>query len=83
MNSLQEEYCGNIKCRLCDEHDVRYPNTDTLTPLVTTYVREARQRRVCDRNATECPFRSPFQTVLPHTSLKYFLVDLCVLSHMR
>lgn len=64
VNSLQEEYCGNIKCRLCDEHDVRYPNTDTLTPLVTTYVREARQRRVCDRNATECPFRSPFQTIL-------------------
>mmetsp|Transcript_18856 Transcript_18856/g.45411 ORF Transcript_18856/g.45411 Transcript_18856/m.45411 type:complete len:392 (-) Transcript_18856:74-1249(-) len=64
VNALEEEYCRNIKCRLCDEHDVRYPNTDTLTPLVTTYVREARQRRVCGRNATECPFKSPFQTIL-------------------
>lgn len=43
---------------------MRYPNIDTRELLVTTYVREARQQRVCRRNATECPFKSPFQTVL-------------------
>jgi len=64
INLLEEEYCRDMKCRLCDAHDVRYPNTDTREPLVTTYVREARQQRVCHRNATECPFASPFQTIL-------------------
>jgi hypothetical protein len=64
INLLEEEYCRDMKCRLCDAHDVRYPNTDTREPLVTTYVREARQQRVCHRNATECPFASPFQTAL-------------------
>jgi hypothetical protein len=90
INLLEEEYCRDMKCRLCDAHDVRYPNTDTrqakflkslvysyivnilghsrfrisTQPLVTTYVREARQQRVCHRNATECPFASPFQTAL-------------------
>jgi hypothetical protein len=43
INLLQQEYCADMKCRLCDEHDVRYPNTDTTQPLITTYVREARQ----------------------------------------
>ena len=64
INLREEEYCRDMKCRLCDAHDVRYPNTDTRQPLVTTYVREARQQRVCHRNATECPFASPFQTAL-------------------
>eukprot|EP00286_Rhodomonas_abbreviata_P019335 CAMPEP_0181295858 /NCGR_PEP_ID=MMETSP1101-20121128/4377_1 /TAXON_ID=46948 /ORGANISM="Rhodomonas abbreviata, Strain Caron Lab Isolate" /LENGTH=390 /DNA_ID=CAMNT_0023400649 /DNA_START=87 /DNA_END=1259 /DNA_ORIENTATION=- len=64
INLKEEDYCRDMKCRLCDEHDVRYPNTDTREPLVTTYVREARQQRVCHRNATECPFASPFQTAL-------------------
>jgi hypothetical protein len=64
INLLEEEYCRDMKCRLCDAHDIRYPNTDTREPLVTTYVREARQQRVCHRNATECPFASPFQTAL-------------------
>eukprot|EP00288_Rhodomonas_lens_P014403 CAMPEP_0177695604 /NCGR_PEP_ID=MMETSP0484_2-20121128/3544_1 /TAXON_ID=354590 /ORGANISM="Rhodomonas lens, Strain RHODO" /LENGTH=379 /DNA_ID=CAMNT_0019206537 /DNA_START=71 /DNA_END=1210 /DNA_ORIENTATION=+ len=64
INLRQQEYCSDMKCRLCDEHDVRYPNTDTTEPLITTYVREARQQRVCHRNATECPFASPFQTAL-------------------
>ncbi|EKX36686.1 hypothetical protein GUITHDRAFT_117112 [Guillardia theta CCMP2712] len=64
INIAEEEYCKDMKCRLCDAHDVRYPNTDTREPLITTYVREARQERVCHRNATRCPFASPFQTVL-------------------
>mmetsp|Transcript_10383 Transcript_10383/g.23749 ORF Transcript_10383/g.23749 Transcript_10383/m.23749 type:complete len:392 (+) Transcript_10383:74-1249(+) len=64
INIAEEEYCRDMKCRLCDAHDVRYPNTDTREPLITTYVREARQERVCHRNATRCPFASPFQTVL-------------------
>eukprot|EP00284_Hemiselmis_tepida_P013259 CAMPEP_0174923832 /NCGR_PEP_ID=MMETSP1355-20121228/6848_1 /TAXON_ID=464990 /ORGANISM="Hemiselmis tepida, Strain CCMP443" /LENGTH=373 /DNA_ID=CAMNT_0016169567 /DNA_START=147 /DNA_END=1265 /DNA_ORIENTATION=+ len=63
INMMREDYCRDMTCRLCDEHDVRYPNFDTREVLVTTYVREARQHRVCQRNATECPFKSPYQTV--------------------
>jgi len=63
INMMREDYCHDMTCRLCDEHDVRYPNFDTREVLVTTYVREARQHRVCQRNATECPFKSPYQTV--------------------
>jgi hypothetical protein len=87
INLLEEEYCRDMKCRLCDAHDVRYPNTDTREPLVTTYVREARQQRVCHRNATECPFASPFQTALwddylvagvDHFQIRWVCVPVCM-----
>lgn len=72
---LQYQHFPDYDYLAGDTHDVRYPNIDTREVLVTTYVREARQHRVCHRNATECPFKSPFQTGVHQTPVQVFFND--------
>ncbi|KAK3238487.1 hypothetical protein CYMTET_51503 [Cymbomonas tetramitiformis] len=66
VNLEKLPYCnGGSSCQLCDEHDVRYPNLDTMQLLVTTHVTEKQQSRICARNATMCPYESPFNDTEP------------------
>lgn len=72
VNLQNLSYChGGSSCQLCDEHDVRYPNLDTMQLLVTTHVTEKQQSRICPRNATECPYESPFNDT--ESPQKYFV----------
>jgi hypothetical protein len=59
---LQRPYCsgGTTSCRIWDEHDVRYPNTDTKTVLLTSMVRTCEQFMVCSGNSSICDEISPY-----------------------
>jgi len=46
-------YCQNeTSCMFMDDSDVRYPNIDTMELMITTWIHESWEERVCIDNCT-------------------------------
>eukprot|EP00494_Astrolonche_serrata_P034068 UN34337 len=76
-NSLP--YCNdyrktdNITCVVMDQHDVRYPDTDTLQLLATTYIEESHQVR--NKKCTG-GFCNPNEIYFEENLYKYFVPSI-------